>query len=286
MKISASMVKELRDKTGVSMMECKKALVATEGNIEEAVTYLRERGAMKAEKKSARAAEEGVIAISVSDDLKKGAILTLNCETDFVAKNEMFVEIAQKIADVLLNTEAETAEELMEKETDGAPISQLISDHVLKLGEKIALGKFQILKTDGILADYVHMNAKTAVLCDVGFEPAPEDIEPVKTVGKEVCLQIAAMNPKAVDRTEFDKETIDKEKEILRNQLKDSKKPSHIIDKIVEGRMNKFFEEHALTEQTYVKDGDKKINDILKEYGEKAGTSIKINGFVRYSFTA
>lgn len=267
MDISASMVKELREKTGVGMMECKKALVETGGDMDAAVQLLRERGLAKAAKKADRDAKEGRVFTAVSGE--KGAIVELSCETDFVASNDDFISLGNQLAALALSIGAPDAEALSSADLDGKVVSQVVSDAVLKLGENIQIGRAESLVSAGVVSSYVHSNGKIGVL--VGFDGAVED-----ELGRDVAMQVAAVVPQYTRREEVPTETIDAEKEVLKNQMINEGKPEQVVDKIVEGKINKYFSEICLLEQAFVKEDKKSVQQVLP-----AGVSIE--GFVRYS---
>lgn len=253
--ITAAMVKELREKTGAGMMDCKKALTATEGDAEKAVDWLREKGIAKAEKKAGRVAAEGAVAAYVSADAKTGCVVEINCETDFAAGNDQFKELLAKVAEHIVATKPATLDELNDSLLDGKKVADLITEATATIGEKISLRRFACYETEGRLASYIHMGGKIGVL--VNLTGGDEQL------GKDVAMQIAAAAPKAIDRNGVDATDIEHEKEVLRKQAEEEGKPAKIIDRMVEGRINKFYKEVCLNEQEFVKDPDKTIADIL-----------------------
>lgn len=253
--ITAAMVKELREKTGAGMMDCKKALTATEGDAEKAVDWLREKGIAKAEKKAGRVAAEGAVAAYVSADAKTGCVVEINCETDFAAGNDQFKELLAKVAEHIVATKPATLDELNDSLLDGKKVTDLITEATATIGEKISLRRFACYETEGRLASYIHMGGKIGVL--VNLTGGDEQL------GKDVAMQIAAAAPKAIDRNGVDATDIEHEKEVLRKQAEEEGKPAKIIDRMVEGRINKFYKEVCLNEQEFVKDPDKTIADIL-----------------------
>ncbi|MDY5717860.1 MAG: translation elongation factor Ts [Selenomonas sp.] len=264
--ITAAMVKELREKTGAGMMDCKKALTATEGDAEKAVDWLREKGIAKAEKKAGRVAAEGAVAAYVSADAKTGCVVEINCETDFAAGNDQFKELLAKVAEHIVATKPATLDALNDSVLDGKKVADLITEATATIGEKISLRRFACYETEGRLASYIHMGGKIGVL--VNLTGGDEQL------GKDVAMQIAAAAPKAIDRNGVDATDIEHEKEVLRKQAEEEGKPAKIIDRMVEGRINKFYKEVCLNEQEFVKDPDKTIADILGD--------VKVTEFTRF----
>lgn len=264
--ITAAMVKELREKTGAGMMDCKKALTATEGDAEKAVDWLREKGIAKAEKKAGRVAAEGAVAAYVSADAKTGCVVEINCETDFAAGNDQFKELLAKVAEHIVATKPATLDALNDSVLDGKKVADLITEATATIGEKISLRRFACYETEGRLASYIHMGGKIGVL--VNLTGGDEQL------GKDVAMQIAAAAPKAIDRNGVDATDIEHEKEVLRKQAEEEGKPAKIIDRMVEGRINKFYKEVCLNEQEFVKDPDKTISDILGD--------VKVTEFTRF----
>ena len=255
MTVSATLVKELREKTGVGMMDCKKALQETNGNIEEAIKSLREKGLSKAAKKSDRSAKEGRVVTYINQN--KAVVLELNCETDFVANNENFISLGNSIAALISGSDdGITADQLNEKTINGQQVSEVISDSVLKLGENIVIGQFKQLSTDGSFADYVHTNGKIGVV--VEFTGQVE-----QAIGKDIAMQVAAMNPGYVSSDQVPTQDLENETNILKQQALAEGKPEQVVDKIVQGRMSKFYKENCLVEQSFVKNPDQQIKDLL-----------------------
>lgn len=279
--ISAQLVKELREMTGAKMMDCKKALVETEGNIEKAVEFLREKGLADAAKKSGRVAAEGVVKTYISDDKKIGTVLEFNCETDFVALNEEFVAFADKLAKMVAETSVATVEELLNEKFDGdATTSESLKALIAKLGENMSVRRFTKFSVEkGIVKSYIHGGGRIGVLVEVACE---KDSEVLDEVAKEVCMQIAAANPLFLSKDDVDTESMEKEKEIYRVQALNEGKPENIVEKMVMGRIQKYFKEVCLLEQLWVKDGDKSINKFLEEKSKEVGSPITVTRFVRY----
>lgn len=258
MKIEAKQVKELRDLTGAGMMDCKHALVETEGDIDKAIDYLREKGITKAAKKSSRIASEGLVTVYVSEDNKKASMIEVNSETDFVAKNEEFVTFANKLAEIVANENPENVEELKGLEyEDGKTVEATLTEKIATIGENMSIRRFERIETEGTVEGYIHANGKIGVIVEVEGDN--------REVAKELCLQITALNPEYRDVEDIPAERLEKEKEVLAEQAKEEGKPEEIAKKIAEGRLGKFYEEVTLVNQVYVKDSSKKIKDILKE---------------------
>ena len=256
MSISASLVKELREKTGVGMMDCKKVLQETNGDIEAAIKSLREKGLSKAAKKSDRSTKEGRVITFVGNDT--GVILELNCETDFVASNENFIKLGKTIAQAVAENNPSSSDEVKDLDVDGSKVSELISDAVLQLGENIIIGQFKRLNTSGAFSEYEHTNGKIGVL--VEFSKAIDE-----NTGRDIAMQVAAMNPPYVSSDQVPEQDLENESDILRKQALSEGKPEQVVEKIIAGRISKFYKENCLVEQTFVKDPDKSIKDLLPE---------------------
>ncbi|WP_459480685.1 translation elongation factor Ts [Clostridium saccharoperbutylacetonicum] len=279
--ITAQLVKELREMTGAKMMDCKKALVETEGSIEKAIEFLREKGLADAAKKSGRVAAEGIVKTYISDDKKIGSVLEFNCETDFVALNEEFVGFAEKLAKMVAETSVKTVEELLEEKFDGdATVAESLKALIAKLGENMSVRRFTKFSIDnGIVSSYIHGGGRIGVLVEVSCDKSSEVLD---EVAKEVCMQIAAANPLFLGKDDVDTTSMEKEKEIYRVQALNEGKPENIVEKMVMGRIQKYFKEVCLLEQPWVKDGDKTITKFLEEKSKEVGSPIKVTRFVRY----
>lgn len=279
--ISAQLVKELREMTGSKMMDCKKALVETEGNIEKAVEFLREKGLADASKKSGRVAAEGIVKTYITDDKKSGAVLEFNCETDFVALNEAFVGFADKLAKIVVETSVTTVEELLnQKVEDESTVLESLNALIAKLGENMAVRRFTKFSiTNGIVKSYIHGGGRIGVLVEVACD---KDSEVLDEVAKEVCMQIAAANPLFLSKDQVDTESMEKEKEIYRVQALNEGKSEIIAEKMVMGRINKYFKEVCLLEQPWVRDGEKSISKFVEEKSKEVGSPITVTRFVRY----
>ena len=285
--ITAAQVKELREKTGAGMMDCKKVLTETDGDMEKAIELLRERGIAKAAKKSGRVAAEGLVECYVSEDGKTGAIVEVNSETDFVAKNEEFKTFVMNVAKQIVEVNAETdfvaknqefrdfvmdvakqvveknpanVEELLAQESiseAGKTVQEVLTNKIATIGENMNIRRFERFETTGIVEKYIHGDGKIAVLVEL--------TNGTTELAKDICMQIAAARPEFVKDTDVPEERVQKEMEILKVQAMNEGKPEAIAEKMVQGRLRKFYEEICLVDQAFVKNPDKKISDILKE---------------------
>ena len=270
-EISAKQVMELRAKTGAGVMDCKKALVESNGDEEKAIVYLREKGITKAEKKSSRIASEGLVAIYISDDNKVGAIVEVNSETDFVAKNEKFVKFVEDIAkQVALNNPKDVEELLAEKYIDdeSQAVKDVLTNLIATIGENMNIRRFERVETEGFLGKYIHANGQIGVLVDMA--------KGSDEVAKNIAMQICAVKPEYLDRTKVPEDRVKDEMEVLKAQVINEGKPEAIAEKIVNGRIGKFYEDICLVDQVYVKDQSKKVSDYLKE------NDAEISNFIRF----
>lgn len=267
--ITAQMVKELRDKTGAGMMDSKKALTEANGDIEKAIELLREKGLASAAKKSGRIAAEGVVATYVSEDNKKAGMVEFNCETDFVAIGDEFNNIAKDLAKIASETDVKTVEEFKELPYQNSTVGQAITDLVAKIGENMSLRRFVKMEAnDGVIASYNHMNGKIGVLVQLKSENNNDD---VKTVARDVAMHVAASSPSFLKREDVDATTLEKEKEIYRTQALNEGKPEKIVDKMVMGRINKYYQEVVLLEQSFVKDPDLSVEKHVAKEAKNLG---------------
>lgn len=267
--ITAADVNKLRQQTGAGMMDCRKALVESDGDFEKAVDYLRKKGQKVAALRSDRETKEGVIIAKTAADGKTGVVVALGCETDFVAKNEDFIKFAQSLVDLALAAGVNTVEELGAASLDGATVSDKVNDQVAKIGEKITLARFEKISAASVTA-YIHGNYRMGVL--VGFSEAVAE-----EVGKDVAMQIAAMNPIAVDAAGVSEDLIAREKAIALEQIAAEGKTGDMAEKIAMGKVNKFFKDNTLLQQAFVKDNNKSVADYLKS----VSAGLKVTGFSR-----
>jgi len=259
MSISAKDVKLLRDKTGAGMMDCKKALKESDGDMDKAIEFLRKKGQKVSEKRADREADQGLILSKISDDKSKAVLLEINCETDFVARNEDFQNRAQSFIDVAFEKEIASVSDLLQEEADGVTIEKQLESMVGKIGEKIEINRVVLVKTDGALVDYIHPGNQLGVL--VEFEG---DVD-ADQIGKDVAMQIAAMNPIAVIRDNVDASVVVKELEIAKEQLINEGKPAEIAEKAAKGKLRRFYEERVLLEQKFVKDNGITVKEYLNQ---------------------
>jgi len=258
MAITASQVNELRKATGAGMMDCKKALQENDGDMQAAIDYLRKKGQKISDKRSDRESNEGFVIALTSDDNKKGVVVELNCETDFVAKNADFVALAEKFANVAMSNFPADKEALLACELDGSTIKDVLLDNMAKIGEKIEIGNYATLEAENVVS-YIHAGNKIGVLVGltVGGDAA-------SNAGKDAAMQIAAMNPMAVNKDGIAQEAIDRELEIAKEQILAEGKPEHMVEKIAQGKLGKFFKENTLLSQPFVKDSSMSVEKMLK----------------------
>jgi elongation factor Ts len=283
MEISAQMVKELREKTGAGMMDCKKALAEAEGNFSRAVDVLRERGIAKAASKEGRSTSEGLIASYIQPGDRLGVMVEINCETDFVARTDKFRDFALTVAKHVAVSSASDVDGLLnEKMAGGKTVSDLVKGTIGAIGENMQIKRFVRFATEGHVTNYMHPGDKLGVLVEIAAGKAASDQDGFKVFARDIAMQIAATNPIAVSREGLDPAMVAKERDILRHQTENEKKPAAVIDKIVDGRMEKFYSEVALLEQPFVKDNDKTVMDLVKDKVAKLGENIQIKRFVRF----
>jgi elongation factor Ts len=259
--ITASQVKDLREKTGAGMMDCKKVLTETDGDMEKAIELLRERGIAKAAKKSGRVAAEGLVEAYVSEDGKVGAVVEVNAETDFVAKNEEFKTFVANVAKQVAEKNPKDVEELLAQdsiEEPGKTVNEVLVGKIATIGENMNIRRFARFESEGLVEKYIHGDGKIAVLVSMKSGD--------KEVAKDVCMQIAAARPEYLNEASVPAERLEKEKEILKAQTMNEGKPEAIAEKIVLGRIGKFYSEICLVDQEFVKDPSKKVSQLLKEH--------------------
>jgi len=282
--ISAAMVMKLRKMTGQGMMDCKRALQEANGNIEQATDILRKKGLATLSKRAERETSEGLVVCKSSADGKTAAIAALCCETDFVAKNDDFVAMAQTLADYALACSAEKGtENILETTVDGKKFSDILAETVSRTGEKTQVGDYAKYKLDGpgLIGTYIHFNEKVGTMVQIETSnetTAAADV--LKQTASDIAMHITATKPLALDKDEIVPETIEREKAIFTEQVKN--KPANIIDKIVEGKMRKFYTENCLLDQPFVKDDSKSVAQVLADAAKQAGGEAKIKRFVRF----
>jgi elongation factor Ts len=284
--ISAAMVKELRERTGAGMMDCKKALTETNGDMEAAIDYLREKGLSQAAKKSGRVAAEGLVAIGFSADGKQGAIIEVNSETDFVAKNAEFVDMVNAFVQVILDNNFTTVEELLGGKLGNGTVQDELTAKIAKIGENMTIRRFAKYDAEGsVCAGYIH-GGKIGVLVDL--QTAASDVDTVKSMGRDVAMQVASMNPQFVDEGDVDPDYLEREKKVLLQQALNENaesakpKPAEIVEKMVAGRLKKELKETCLLQQPFVKDGNISISEYVKQITKAVGADVTVKRFVRY----
>jgi len=259
MSISAKDVKELREQTGAGMMDCKKALEESDGDFDKAIEILRKKGQKLSEKRADREANQGLIVTRVSDDGTKAAALEINCETDFVARNEDFQKRAEQFLDLVFEKEIESVDELLKTELDGLTVADHLKDMVGKIGEKIKINRVILVKSNGEFISYIHPGNQLGVL--VEFEDKIDD----EDIGKDVAMQVAAMKPLAVTREGVDSSVVEQELDIAKEQLLNEGKTEEIAEKAAQGKLRRFFEERVLLEQKFVKDNSISVKEYLQK---------------------
>ncbi|GKX66298.1 translation elongation factor Ts [Inconstantimicrobium mannanitabidum] len=279
--ITAQLVKELRERTSAGMMDCKKALTESNGDMEKAIEILREKGLAAAAKKAGRVAAEGIVKTYVSEDKKSAGIVELNCETDFVAANEEFVAFAAKLAEMAAKTKATKIEEFVaEKFNAEQTVQEALTALIAKLGENMNVRRFETLTVEnGLIQSYIHGGGRIGVLVELGSAVVNPVVE---EVAKDLAMQVAAANPLFLNKESVDTESVEKEKEIFRVQALNEGKPENIVEKMVVGRVQKYYKEVCLVEQLWVKDSTKTITKYVEEKSKEVGSQITVNKFVRF----
>ena len=281
MAITASQVKELRDKTGSGMMDCKKALVESDGDLEKAIEILRKKGASVAAKRADRDANEGLVLTKVVDN-KTGVIVEVNCETDFVGNSDDFVNFSNFILDVIVANKPANVDELLKLDLDGKSVSTELTNIIGKIGEKIEIPRFTVETTENATyVDYIHAGSRLAVLLKVENTEGV-DTEKLNSVFKDIAMQTAAMKPLFLTSDEVPAEVIEKEKDIYKEVLRKEGKPEQMLDKIADGKIKKYFKEVCLVEQSYVKDNSKLIKDVIADFNKENSSDVKLTAFYRY----
>lgn len=258
-QITAADVNKLRQQTGAGMMDCKKALIEANGDFEAAIDYLRKKGAKVAASRQDRESNEGVVIAKTTADGKRGVVVEFNCETDFVAKNADFIAFANSIADLAIEKNPSSLEELLNLDLNGEKLSDTIISQTGKIGEKVGISKFETVTGEKVIA-YIHGNYRLGVLVALSANPASAD-----EVGKSVAMQIAAMNPVAIDKGDVDAHTIERELEIAKDVIRAEGKPEEMVEKIAAGKLNKFYKDSTLLNQEFVKDSSKTVAQFLND---------------------
>jgi len=270
--ITAADVNKLRKKTGAGMMDCKKALTQAEGDFDKAIEIIREKGQAVAQKRSDREASEGVVFAKVTDDAKKGFIISLNCETDFVAKNDDFINLANQIIALALDKQPKDKDELLNLDLNGKSVAETIKYQTGIIGEKLELSYYDFMEATQV-TPYIHMDNKLATLIGLNKDGIDQQ------VGKDVAMQVAAMDPVAIDKDQVPQDIADKELEIGRKQAKAEGKPDNLIDKIAQGKLGKYMKENTLLNQEFIKDSKKSVKQYLQEQDKE----LTVTDFKRYS---
>ena len=280
MAVTAQMVKELREATGAGMMDCKKALTEADGNMERAVDILREKGLSKAAKKADRVAAEGLVTIKTNADNTLAAVVEVNSETDFVAKNQDFKDFVADVAEMVLEGDVADVEALLaSNHKEGKALKDVLNDRVATIGEKLDVRRFERIATNGKVAGYIHGGGKIGVVVELATD---SNDERVLTLGKDIAMQVAAMNPKYISRDDVDPEYIAHETEVLTQQALNEGKPANIVEKMVVGRLNKELKEVCLVDQVFVKDSELTISKLIAKVAKEVASDISIAGMVRY----
>lgn len=280
MAVTVQMVKELREATGAGMMDCKKALTEADGNMERAVDILREKGLSKAAKKADRVAAEGLVTIKTNADNTVAAIVEVNSETDFVAKNQDFKDFVADVAEMVLEGDVADVEALLaSNHKEGKALKDVLNDRVATIGEKLDVRRFERIATNGKVAGYIHGGGKIGVVVELATD---SNDERVLTLGKDIAMQVAAMNPKYISRDDVDPEYIAHETEVLTQQALNEGKPANIVEKMVVGRLNKELKEVCLVDQVFVKDSELTISKLIAKVAKEVASDISVANMVRY----
>jgi len=283
MEITAQQVRSLREQTGAGMMDCKKALMEAEGDFEKAVELLRKRGAAMAAKRADREAKEGIVLSSVEGN--EGHMVEVNCETDFVARSDDFIAFANRVLDVIKSGAPASVEELLTLSDNTGTVADALNEATAKIGEKLHIKRFASYRAGkGVVVDYIHPGSKLGVLLELSVEGSPA--AELNEVGRNIAMQIAAMNPLAVSRDDLTPDVVEKEKDIYRQQALESGKPENIVDRIVEGRMQKFYQENCLLEQTFIRDNNQTVKEYVEDVSKKLGVPIGVARYHRFQIGA
>lgn len=280
----SELVKTLRERTGAGIMDCRKALTDTNGDIEKAIDLLRQKGIAKAAKKEGRETAEGRIGVVMSDDKKKASLVKLTCETDFVAKNEIFVDIAEKIAKIALEKNINDIKVVLSEKFPGGTgtVEEQIKEAIGKIGENIELKEILLINAEkGIIDVYTHLGSKLAVMVEVAGEK--NDVNELTGLAHELAMQIAVDSPEYVNSTQIPKDVVDREREVIKNSPELAGKPDNVKEKIVDGKINAFYASCCLTELPYMRDGNLKVKDVVAQTSKKMGCPVEIVTFKRVS---
>ncbi|MBC8042009.1 MAG: elongation factor Ts [Rhizobacter sp.] len=281
-EISAALIKQLRDKTSASLSACKKALEAADGDLELAIQKLREQGAVSAAKRADREAREGMIVTTYTPSRNAAVMVEVNCETDFVARNDDFIKFAQAVAALALAKRTPTIEALraamFEGMYDNQPVEKVAEEMVGKVGEKIEVKRIVLIEAEGgAVIDYVHPGAKLAAMVQLSGNGSD-----LSQIGKDLAMQVAAASPLVIERMAVPRESIEKEIEIYKQQAANDGKPAQVVERIATGKLEKYYQDVVLLEQAFIKDNGKTVTDVLKEAGEKLGAAVEVKRFERF----
>ncbi|MBZ0200033.1 MAG: translation elongation factor Ts [Ignavibacteriaceae bacterium] len=278
MAITAAQVNELRKKTGAGMMDCKKALTEADGDFQKAIEILRKKGAAVAAKRAEKTATEGVVLTKLSDDKTKAVVVEVNCETDFVANSNDFTQFTNYVLEAIFENNPATPQDLLEKVPS---VKDKLDEVMGKVGEKCEISRFTIVNAEnGLVVDYIHPGSKLGVL--VEFANVKDAKDELYEIGKDTAMQVAAMKPICVFREEVPTDVIEKEIDIYKEIARKEGKPEHILEKIADGKIAKFYQENCLSEQAYIKDNAKSIGDLIKDFNQKHTADVKLVMFKRY----
>ena len=280
MAVTAALVKELRERTGAGMMDCKKALVETDGDIEKAIDYLREKGIMKAQKKAGRIAAEGLVRVAFGEGNKTASIVEVNSETDFVAKNEEFIEFVEDLAKEVLVKGNMPMEQFMAEPFGEGTVQETLTAKVAKIGENLSIRRFAKVEEDGVVyVGYTHGGGRIGVIVGIKTDAAADEIA---AVGKDVAMQVASMNPKFVNEDGVDPEYLENEKKILTEQVLNEGKKPEMVERIVAGKIKKELKEVCLLDQPFVKDGDVSVQQYVANAAKEIGKDMEVVSIIRY----
>ena len=280
MAVTAALVKELRERTGAGMMDCKKALVETDGDIEKAIDYLREKGIMKAQKKAGRIAAEGLVRVAFGEGNKTASIVEVNSETDFVAKNEEFIEFVEDLAKEVLAKGNMPMEQFMAEPFGEGTVQETLTAKVAKIGENLSIRRFAKVEEDGVVyVGYTHGGGRIGVIVGIKTDAAANEIV---AVGKDVAMQVASMNPKFVNEDGVDPEYLENEKKILTEQVLNEGKKPEMVERIVAGKIKKELKEVCLLDQPFVKDGDVSVQQYVANAAKEIGKDMEVVSMIRY----
>ncbi len=284
MEVTLDLIKDLRNKTGAGINDCKKALQESDGNIEKAIEFLRKKGAAMALKRADKVANEGAVKSSISDDRKSGVIIEVNCETDFVAKGDAFQKFAENIASSALKSGTDSLDKVLASDAgSGLSVKDTIDEIMGKVGEKVELKRVKLVNVqNGFVAGYIHFGSKLGALVGITGNFSDE----AESLGKSIAMQIVAMNPQAIKREDVAKDIIDKEKEIYLTVARNENKPDKIAQTIVNNKIERFFQDNCLLEQEYINEAGKSVGDLISDFNKKNGNNLAVVEMVRFQLGA